>query len=247
MNDTLKHPGNEFYERYWATTDDAGAWGPMSRHRRRLLLKELSRLSFTSLLDVSCGQGFLLQDVARTHPGVRLAGTELAKSALDHARRRVQADFFELDITRDKLNERFDCVVLSEVLEHVEDEEAALGNLAAMTPGYLIITVPGGRLLAADRAAGDLRTYNRKRLETLLDRAGFDLVRFRRFGFPMYDPLYRLIMEIVLGLGGSVGPSAADKGLGPFKKAVLRLIYGALFLNVPNFGRQIVVVARRRS
>ncbi len=247
MNKTLKHPGKEFYERYWATTGDAGAWGPMSRHRRRLLRLELSRLEFSSLLDVSCGEGFLLQDVARAHPEVRLAGTELAKSALDHARRRVQADFFELDITRDRLDERFDCVVLSEVLEHVEDEEAALANLAAMTSGHLVLTVPGGRLMATDRAAGDLRTYDHDRLAMLLDGAGFDLIRFRRFGFPMYDPLYRLVMGVALGLGGSVGPSAADKGLGPLKKAVLRLIYGALFLNVPNCGSQIVVVARRRS
>ncbi len=241
----LKHPGLDFYERYWATSDEAQARGPMSRHRRRLVIQELSRLGFESLLDVSCGQGFLLADIARAFPGVRLSGTELVESGLEHARRRVPARFHPLDITRERLDERFDCVTLTEVLEHVEDEAAALRNLAAMCSGHLVITVPGGKLSAADIAAGDLRTYDRRRLEALLANAGFGLIRFRRFGFPMYDPLYRILLDRVVESGGSVGPSAVQEELGPWKRAALGLIYGALFLSVPNRGRQIVAVARR--
>jgi len=242
-----QYPGFDFYEQYWDTSDEAQAWGPMSRHRRRLVIQELSRLRFESLLDVSCGQGFLLADIARAFPGVRLAGTELAQSGLEHARRRVPARFHPLDITRERLDERFDCVTLTEVLEHVEDEAAALRNLAAMCSGHLVITVPGGKLSVADIAAGDLRTYDRPRLEALLADAGFELIRFRRFGFPMYDPLYRIILNRVVESGGSVGPSAAQGGVRPSKRAALSLIYGALFLNVPNRGRQIVAVARRRD
>jgi len=187
-----QYPGTEFYESFYATSDEAPAWGPMSRHRRRLMLAELARIPFRSLLDVSCGLGYLLQAVDRAFPGRRLAGSELAQSALEHARRRVNAEFHCLDITREHLDERFDCVTFSEVLEHVEDEEAALAHLSAMTGGTLVITVPGGKLNASDIAAGDLRTYDRARLETLLRGAGLELIRFRRFGFPMYDPLYRL-------------------------------------------------------
>jgi len=240
-----QYPGFDFYERYWDTSDEAQAWGPMTRHRRRLVIQELSHLRFESLLDVSCGQGYLLADISRAFPSVRLAGTELSSSGLEHARRRVRASFRPLDITRDHLDERFDCVTLTEVLEHVDDEGAALRHLAAMTSGYLVITVPGGELSESDVAAGDLRTYDRPRLESLLTAAGFELIRFRRFGFPMYDPLYRIILNRVVEAGGSVGPSAAQGGLGPWKRAALGLIYGALFLNVPNRGRQIVAVARR--
>jgi SAM-dependent methyltransferase len=241
-----RHPGADFYDRYWATSDEAQSLGPMSRHRRRLVVEELSRLRFGSLLDVSCGQGFLLADVARAFPGVRLTGTELSLSGLEHARRRVESRFHRLDITRERLDERFDCVTLTEVLEHVEDEAAALANLAAMTEGNLVLTVPGGKLSPSHIAAGDLRTYDRPRLEALLAGAGFELIRFRRFGFPMYDPVYLAILNRVVASGRSVGPAAASEGLGPWKRAALGLMYGALFLNVPNRGAQIVAVARRR-
>ena len=73
-----------------------------------------------------------------------------------------------------------DCCVCLNVLEHIEDDTAALRSMAAIIPrgGRIVLMVPAFRALFGpiDRNSGHYRRYTRRSLRALADRTGL-LVR----------------------------------------------------------------------
>lgn len=53
------------YDQGWESQwDDMKKYDPFARHLRRLILSVIQPLQFESVLDVSCGQGALLTEIA---------------------------------------------------------------------------------------------------------------------------------------------------------------------------------------
>lgn len=87
--------------------------------------------------------------------------------------------------------ERFDTVVCLNVIEHLEDDVAALTNIRNILEpsGHAIVLVPNGPELfgTLDTVLGHFRRYTREQLLDVCQRAGFTvqtLVKFNRFGAP---------------------------------------------------------------
>ncbi len=98
-----------------------------------------------SLLDVGCGTGFVLSALQEAFPGLRLVGVDFRAEYLDEARRRLpEVELRELDATRLPYEEEFDVVGAFDVLEHIEDDVAALRGMAraARHGGIVILLVP---------------------------------------------------------------------------------------------------------
>lgn len=95
------------------------------------------------LLDVGCGIGWLAERLARFGD---VWGVDISEEAVRRARQRVPGGIFEArDFVADPIPwEPFDIVVCSEVLEHVQDQEAGLAQLAALVKpgGSLVLTTP---------------------------------------------------------------------------------------------------------
>ncbi|MBS2965421.1 class I SAM-dependent methyltransferase [Actinocrinis puniceicyclus] len=85
--------------------------------------------------------------------------------------------------------ERFDLVCAFEVLEHIEDDTAALESWARRVRpgGWLLLSVPArqGRYGAHDVLAGHFRRYERAQLAALLEKAGFTQIEAREYGMPL--------------------------------------------------------------
>jgi SAM-dependent methyltransferase len=83
---------------------------------------------------------------------------------------------------------RFDVLFSFDVLEHVEDDRAALAQWASwLRPGgILMLSVPARMSLwsPGDEWAGHYRRYERNQLRDLLTAAGFELEVFECYGFP---------------------------------------------------------------
>lgn len=77
----------------------------------------------------------------------------------------------------------FDAAVLTNVLEHIEDDDAALADLAAsLKPGgRLCLWVPAFQLLYSDwdRQIGHYRRYRKGELKKQLTRAGYEVTEAR--------------------------------------------------------------------
>ncbi|NUM89360.1 MAG: class I SAM-dependent methyltransferase [Bdellovibrionales bacterium] len=91
------------------------------------------------VLDLGCGNGALLEDMARKVGAQNAFGIDLDPRNVDIARRRVPgAHLTTGDGTSHKWNEKFHAVVLSNVLEHLEERVCFLSGLHSMSDRILV-------------------------------------------------------------------------------------------------------------
>lgn len=135
-----------------ATAFSASAYGFAGGHRARLSRARYGRTGFVvdmvqrelpaSLLDIGCGEGWLIGDSLMEVP--RRAGVDTDGAIVERARARYpDCDYRILDAGRLPFDDgEFDCVVLSDVIEHVGDQ-----NKQQVTDEALRVLRPGGRLI----------------------------------------------------------------------------------------------------
>jgi SAM-dependent methyltransferase len=150
-----------------------------------------------TVLDVGCGTGWLLSLLP---PNLRLMGLDPSDHALSLAKKRLEAKSpLALDLRSGILpdkpafdSECADWIFLTDVLEHVEDDQGALEALRALlkTDGQMIITVPAFDFLWSqhDVEHRHFRRYRRKGLGELLEASGFTIETLSYYNcrlFPM--------------------------------------------------------------
>jgi len=156
---------------------ESGHWWFRARNRILLWTMATKIKPFVSFLEVGCGTGYVLDGVRKAYPAADLFGAEYFEEGLVFARKRVpDASFRQLDATVMDEADRYDVIGVFDVIEHIEQDEKVLENLArAVKPGgSLMITVPQHRWLwsAADEHACHVRRYTRSELVEKVSRAG---------------------------------------------------------------------------
>jgi SAM-dependent methyltransferase len=110
--------------------------------------KTIIRINPATLLDVGCGAGtYLTFPIAKRFPAVRVVGVDSDYPSISFAQRNYplsNLEFKLFDILGE--HEKFDLIIASEVIEHVEDPLKFLVNLKSrLNPGgVLIVTLPNG-------------------------------------------------------------------------------------------------------
>ncbi len=89
-----------------------------------------------SVLDVGCGNGALTADLATRCK--RVVGIDISFSNIIKAKKTSKADFVCADVTGYEFNDKFDCVILSNVLEHINDRVIFLQRLKKYSSRFLI-------------------------------------------------------------------------------------------------------------
>jgi glycosyltransferase involved in cell wall biosynthesis len=153
------------------------------------LVRRMLPAGVTDVLEVGCGQGAVGARLAQRH---RYLGVEPDRQSWEVARRRIAAaGRGEVrNVTVDALgDERFDLVCAFEVLEHIEDDAAALKEWGSrLRPGgWLLLSVPAyqRRYGPADKLVGHFRRYDPDALVALLESCGFGEAEVRHYGFPL--------------------------------------------------------------
>jgi SAM-dependent methyltransferase len=173
--------------------------GPRHELREKLLLRELLAVgpgreilnagaglgSFTALLE---GRGF------------SVTSSDVSEPALHHLSARVDGPVVRADLTKLPFAaESFDAVVLGEVLEHVEDDRAALTDVhRVLRPGgTLALSVPANPAWfgPSDAWAGHFRRYTRTDLVEKVMTARFDGIRCVGWGFPVSAAYHRAVFD----------------------------------------------------
>lgn len=175
---------------FGASAPEAG-WVPAPRYalRRARVLDILSGLPQGRALEIGCGAGALLSDLARL--GFSCTAVETSPEAFELARdlNRGNPGIEIFPAPQAGWDEAFDLVLAFEVLEHLEDDAGALREWRSrLRPsGRLLISVPAreARWTATDDWAGHLRRYERTDLLALLDRCGFEVEHHECYGFPL--------------------------------------------------------------
>lgn len=133
-------PADYYYRAYF------GRLG-LRRLYHRARIRQLLRLVTpgASVLDAGCGSG--LTGVLLGERGCRVTGVDIDEGAIAFARSVAPRGVFEVaDLTRLELGRRFDVVICSEAIEHLETDrhEMVLDRLLAhlAEPGMLLLTFP---------------------------------------------------------------------------------------------------------
>lgn len=136
-----------------------------------------------SVIDIGCGDCFVLQSLSREFSETAFVGIDpaLTDEIAEQIIKRF-GDYHNVAIS-EKLEEQHvsnaDLILMLDVLEHIEDDEQFLRNLRKMMPAgsKMIITVPAFQKLFTDhdRCLKHFRRYSRKRLKNILEQAGFTI------------------------------------------------------------------------
>lgn len=247
-----------------------GRWVPAPRYllRRDRILTLVAGLKPGKLVEVGCGAGSLLCDMAvRGHECIGIETSDEARQIAStmtaaHPTVSIRAGTASLQA------EQFDSLMSFDVLEHIEDDHDALKEWVGwLKPGgTAVLSVPAHRRLWSkrDQWAGHFRRYDRKDFVALVERAGLQIERLECCGYPLANFTHWLANLTVKSqdfagdasdVAGATAASGTDRSLHVRFFALQRSVVGRiamalacaiqrLFLRT-DLGEGYVIVARK--
>lgn len=233
-------PGAVDYDEGWERWNDMRRYGPTGRHLRGIVTNLVKDLDYDTVLDVGCGQGSMLEALMPLKPQAHYTGIDFSDGALNVARQRAPgAEFAAFDVLQGALDKRYDLVLCTDVVEHIEDDVTAIRNIAAMTGKYLIVSTLQGTMRPYEYKVGHYRNYAKGELQAKIEANGLRVRRVVEWGFPFFSPLYRDLFR-------ATGLAPTQGVYGPFRRTLSLVLYGIFCLNSWRKGDYIFVLAERR-
>ncbi len=179
--------------------DTAGADHYIDRASRLHTLHQLRQwlpADSPVIIDIGCSSGLMLDLLRREFPLASVLGADYVRGPLEAlARQRPGVPLLQFDLTSCPLPDMsFHGIVLLNVLEHIERDEAALAQVARLLKpgGIAVIEVPAGPQLfdVYDKLLFHHRRYSMKDLLGKVQRSGLQVVAKSHLGFFLYPAFW---------------------------------------------------------
>ena len=229
---------------------DSTHWWFVARRRilKGLIEREVRPPAQARILEIGCGTGHNLEMLSGFG---QVEATELEGEARKLASERLGRPVHDAALPDLSLfpPAHFDLVALLDVLEHVDDDHAALDAIfERLKPGgKLLVTVPANRWMwtSHDAAHHHHRRYQKRELRAAALRAGFAIDLLSHFNSLLFPPIAAARLA-----GKLLGRDSADDAIPPKPvNSLLETVFGletALVGRVPlPFGVSLVAVLRR--
>ena len=106
------------------------------------VLKTLKELNPKSILDIGCGTGYIIKKIENSLD-VEIVGCDINTNRLSIASKVFGRKLVTADITKLPFkNSSFDAVIAVEIIEPLNDIDAAISEIKRVSKNYVIITVP---------------------------------------------------------------------------------------------------------
>jgi SAM-dependent methyltransferase len=241
---------------YDVLNQDGWWWEVGRRALARRLLERYARAGANGyrprLLEIGCGSGALLQDLQEQNS---VYGMDVADAALKICRERGLNCVSMGDVTALPYGDgAFDTVVAIDVLEHIDDELAAMREIhRVMKPGgTLVVTVPAFRMLWSRRDIDHhhKRRYRVAEIRKRLTDSGFKVMKATYVNLAVFFPLFFMVRA---GQLSPNAPTSVSKDFGIVPKPVNMLLARMMeaearltpHANLP-FGSSIACVGRKK-
>jgi len=237
----------QFEDTYW--------WFVGRRHLVRSLIERFAPEEPRLILDAGCGTGGTLSHLRGLG---ELWGCDVAPEALEECRTRGFENICRSPIeTLDFPDERFDVVVSCDVIEHIEADAQAMGEMVrVLRPGgILVLTVPAHKWLWSghDEALDHYRRYETKQLRGLLEDAGLQIELYSKavaISMPaiLGAVAYRRLVRLFSGRGNRTQQTALFRLPRPLNRMLIWMLdiesWLMRYLSLP-IGASLVAVARK--
>ena len=134
------------------------------------------------ILDVGCGTGLLSKTLQDKNYDVMAIDND--GKAIEIAKKKGITGFVA-DIGGWQTDEKFDCIILGDVLEHIDDDKSVLRKVHGILThnGCIVVNVPAYQVLFGkhDIALGHKRRYSNKELKNKLQDSGFKIEKLRHW------------------------------------------------------------------
>ena len=165
----------------------------------RVIRKFIPGYRHKKMLEVGCGGGNILSFLQSK--GIKVEGADVFFDALMLAKKRLNTNFYQMDIKDIPFRDEFDIVGLFDVIEHIHDEDKVLSNIRrSLKPnGYFLLTIPAFPSLWSyfDEISRHKRRYKRMDIINRLNRQGFSVIKATYF-FMLLLPVFILRRKVGL-------------------------------------------------
>jgi 2-polyprenyl-3-methyl-5-hydroxy-6-metoxy-1,4-benzoquinol methylase len=182
-----------FYEQITAGRRDY--WRKMAacRHRVEIFLGELRRDNPRSVIDLGCGDGALLEEIAAILPDATLTGVDISLPQIERNHEALSAVRWHVcDFDGDfalRGQPAVDAIIASEVVEHLDNPSLFLASALTLAhaTSRLYISTQSGPLRETERRVGHRRHYAAAELRQLLLQSGWMPLRVWNTGYPFHN------------------------------------------------------------
>lgn len=228
---------------------------PNATNYYRWIVSQIAPYLGHHILDVGGGYGAHLAHILPERGNV--TSIDLSESGVRFMRERFQdfpnfqarhADFRRQEVQDDLAAQRFDTITCLNVLEHIEDDLAALQGMHAILAaqnGAVILQVPAHQWLygSLDSEAGHFRRYRAADLRRRLDQADFEILRLYHFNSAGVVPWF---------INARILKSALDAGrvnfqIRVFDRYIVPVMQRLESRISPPIGQSLMAIARARQ
>ena len=201
-----------------------------------------------NLLDVGFGRPIDLEIFERS--GWKASGTQISKTAYINAKKR-KLDVYYGELTKLNIKKKFDLIIMSEVLEHIENEDKMLKKIHYLLKkdGKLILSVPFDQNLwsRSDELVNHKRRYTKKYLKMIIEKNGFKINDMVCYGFPLLR-IYWLLKKNFMK-DSSIKPIKPKKSMIKkiFFKTINKIFLLDLLLTNTNKGVGLITICSNNS
>lgn len=192
----------------------------------RILLPQIEKYldpKIKKILDIGCGAGTLCLYLA--DKGYKITGIDISEKAIGECKKSAEVlglknktEFLSGDFQTKAIPQKFDLIIFTEVIEHLENDTLALKKIhGLLNPnGILILSTPSqnaplyklGILKKFDREVGHLRRYKLDELMKLMKDQGFKIVETSKSegivrNFLFTNPIAGKSIKVINKIGGN--------------------------------------------
>lgn len=213
-------------------------WGIQYIATIRLLIDEISKISFSSFIDVGCGDGRLVKEIHEHFQESKVYGIDTSKNAVNLAKAlNPKIDFQAIDIGEFSPLEQYDIASCVEVIEHIPPDE--LGTFikrlsyVLKANGHLFLTTP---TINKQLSKKHFQHFTYENLYELLD-PYFNIIKYRYIHRP------KRVGNIMMMMLVNKWYVLNHPRLSNF---IFDYYYNKVFLDKSTLGHRIFIVATRK-
>lgn len=200
------------------------------KSRRKYLIDLLKNIPKDSkILDIGCSSGVLLKDLENLgFDPDNLFGIDISEKAILNSKKNGLKNTFVMDAQNILLQEKFDAIIASDCLEHLENDEKALSNWNTLLKknGKMYVFVPAFMSLWSyhDEVNMHFRRYTKNDLKSKMKNENLEIIKSSYWNFFLFVPVYFFRKISSIFNKNKSGESDIQIGNSVINKLLLQLI-----------------------